>query len=67
MESKESIQTKEIYLGKSPKSTTPYFEETVTISKAEHIQLKLDSRAYKTAHSRSVEREKALKEQVRTL
>ncbi len=67
MESKGSIHIKEIDLGKSPKSTTPYFEETVTISKAEHIQLKMDSRAYKTAHSRSVEREKALKEQVRTL
>lgn len=67
MESKERIQRKETYIGKSPQFTSPYFQETVTISKAEHIQLKLGARSYKTAHSRCVEREKVLKEQVRTL
>lgn len=67
MENKERIHKEEIYSGTSPQSCTPYSQEAVTICKAEYIQLKVDARSYKTAHSRSVKREEVLKEQVRNL
>ncbi len=61
------MESKEIYLEKLVQFSSPYFQDKVTISKANYIQLKWDAKFYKTAHSRSVKREKVLKEQVRKL